>query len=68
MALKTVNDRIKQVRRELDLSQKAFCTGIFLSPGHYAEIELNNRAANEIADDAVFKDYSSRKAPKTQPV
>jgi transcriptional regulator with XRE-family HTH domain len=47
MASETVNDRIKRVRQELKLSQKAFCTGILLSPGHYAEIELNNRAVNE---------------------
>jgi transcriptional regulator with XRE-family HTH domain len=47
MASETVNDRIKRVRQELNLSQKAFCKGIFFSPGHYAEIELNNRAVNE---------------------
>ncbi|GHT82717.1 hypothetical protein FACS1894137_02150 [Spirochaetia bacterium] len=47
MASETVNDRLKRVRGELNLSQKVFCKGILLSPGHYAEIELNNRAVNE---------------------
>jgi transcriptional regulator with XRE-family HTH domain len=47
MASETVNDRIKRVRQELKLSQKAFCKEILLSPGHYAEIELNNRAVND---------------------
>jgi transcriptional regulator with XRE-family HTH domain len=47
MASETVNDRLKRVRQELNLSQKAFCTGILLTPGHYAGIELNQRAVNE---------------------
>jgi transcriptional regulator with XRE-family HTH domain len=42
----TVNDRIKRVRLELKLSQAKFCKGIFLTSGHYAEIELGNRRVN----------------------
>jgi transcriptional regulator with XRE-family HTH domain len=42
----TTNERIKQVRKELKLSQAKFCKAIFLSKGHYAEIELGNRKVN----------------------
>ena len=42
-----MNDRIKKVRLELGLSQVKFCKEIFLSPGHYAGIELNNREVNK---------------------
>ena len=45
--VETVNDRIKKVRMELGLSQVKFCREIFLSPGHYAGIELNNREVNK---------------------
>jgi transcriptional regulator with XRE-family HTH domain len=47
MASETINDRLKRVRKELNLSQKTFCTGILLTPGHYAGIELNQRAVND---------------------
>jgi transcriptional regulator with XRE-family HTH domain len=43
----TINDRIKKVRQELGLSQVKFCREIFLSPGHYAGIELYNREVNK---------------------
>jgi len=42
----TINDRIKKIRVELGLSQAKFCKEIFLSPGHYAGIELYNREVN----------------------
>jgi transcriptional regulator with XRE-family HTH domain len=42
----TINDRIKKVRLKLGLSQVKFCKEIFLSPGHYASIELYNREVN----------------------
>jgi len=42
----TINDRIKKVRLELGLSQVKFCKEIFLSPGHYAGIEIYNREVN----------------------
>jgi transcriptional regulator with XRE-family HTH domain len=42
----SVNDRVKQVRMALSLSQAKFCADIFLTAGHYAEIELGNRRVN----------------------
>ncbi|MDR3302589.1 MAG: helix-turn-helix domain-containing protein [Spirochaetaceae bacterium] len=41
-----VNERVKQVRLALGLSQAKFCRDIFLTSGHYAEIELGNRRIN----------------------
>ena len=43
----TINDRIRKIRLELGLSQAKFCKEIFLSPGHYAGIELYNREVNK---------------------
>jgi transcriptional regulator with XRE-family HTH domain len=42
----TVNERIKKIRLHLKLSQAKFCKPIFLSNGHYAELELGNRKVN----------------------
>jgi transcriptional regulator with XRE-family HTH domain len=43
----SINERLKQVRQELQLTQVQFCKGIFLTGGHYASIELGNRRVNE---------------------
>ena len=43
----TINDRIKKIRLELGLSQAKFCKEIFISPGHYAGIELYDREVNK---------------------
>jgi transcriptional regulator with XRE-family HTH domain len=43
----SINERFKQVRQALQLSQAQFCKGIFLTSGHYASIELGNRRVNE---------------------
>jgi len=42
-----VNERIKQVRQALNLSQMTFSRGIHLSNGHFADIELGNQKAND---------------------
>jgi transcriptional regulator with XRE-family HTH domain len=47
MKNETINDRIKRVRLECGLSQAKFCKAIFLTPGHYAGIELNQREVNQ---------------------
>jgi len=44
---RSVNDRLKQIRLALKLSQARFCAGIFLTNGHYAELELGNRRIND---------------------
>jgi transcriptional regulator with XRE-family HTH domain len=42
-----INDRLKSVRLALGLPQAEFCKGIFLTPGHYAGIELGKRRVND---------------------
>jgi transcriptional regulator with XRE-family HTH domain len=43
----SINERLKQIRQALQLTQVQFCKGIFLTNGHYASIELGNRRVNE---------------------
>jgi transcriptional regulator with XRE-family HTH domain len=43
----SINERLKAVRKALNLTQVEFCKGIFLTDGHYAEIELGSRRVNE---------------------
>jgi transcriptional regulator with XRE-family HTH domain len=43
----TVNERVREVRRALKLSQRAFAKAIYISNGHYADIELGNKPPND---------------------
>ncbi|MDR0553185.1 MAG: helix-turn-helix domain-containing protein [Treponema sp.] len=42
-----VNQRVKEVRLAMNLTQTEFCEKILHSHGHYAEIELCRRPANK---------------------
>jgi transcriptional regulator with XRE-family HTH domain len=53
----SVNKRIKQVRQNLEMSQIAFSQGIYLSHGYYAEIELENRKANNRIIELIAHKY-----------
>jgi transcriptional regulator with XRE-family HTH domain len=53
----SVNERIKQVRHTLKLSQLNFSKGIYLSNGYYAEIELENRRANDRIIELISTKY-----------
>ena len=43
----TVSDRIRQVRKTLKMSQPDFAKAIYISKGYIAELECNNRRAND---------------------
>ncbi|MDR1223864.1 MAG: helix-turn-helix transcriptional regulator, partial [Tannerella sp.] len=43
----TINERIKQARKTLKLSQVEFARAIFISNGYIAELESNNRKVND---------------------
>jgi transcriptional regulator with XRE-family HTH domain len=43
----TVNDRIRQVRKALNLSQAQFARAIFISNGYIAELECGHKKAND---------------------
>ncbi|WP_342472088.1 helix-turn-helix transcriptional regulator [Metasolibacillus sp. FSL H7-0170] len=45
--MSSINQRIKQVRTELHLSQAKFATAISISNGYIAGIELGHRKVNE---------------------
>jgi transcriptional regulator with XRE-family HTH domain len=53
----SVNERIKQVRHSLNLSQMTFSKGIFLSNGYFAGIELGNRKANNRIIELISSKY-----------
>lgn len=53
----TVNQRIKQVRNTLNLSQIRFAQGIYLSNGYYAGIELDNYKANNRIIELIASKY-----------
>jgi transcriptional regulator with XRE-family HTH domain len=57
----SINVRIKAVRKTLELSQRAFCKGIFLSHSFYAQIESGTRKANERIYELISTKYSVNK-------
>ena len=57
----SVNIRIKAVRKALGLSQRAFCRGIFLSQGFYAQIESGIKSANERIYELISNKYKVNK-------
>jgi len=57
----SINIRIKTVRKALGLSQRAFCRGIFLSQGFYAQIESGIKKANERIYELISTKYNVNK-------
>jgi transcriptional regulator with XRE-family HTH domain len=57
----SVSARIKAVRKALGLSQRAFCKGIFLSQGFYAQIESGSKKANERIYELISTKYNVNK-------
>jgi len=57
----SINARIKAVRKALGLSQRAFCRGIFLSQGFYAQIENGLKKANERIYELISTKYNINK-------
>ncbi|MCL2442027.1 MAG: helix-turn-helix transcriptional regulator [Treponema sp.] len=57
----SINTRIKDVRKALGLSQRAFCKGIFLSQGFYAQIEKGLKKPNERIYELISTKYNVNK-------
>jgi transcriptional regulator with XRE-family HTH domain len=57
----SITVRIKAVRKVLGLSQRAFCRGIFLSQGFYAQIESGLKKANERIYELISTKYNVNK-------
>ena len=57
----SINTRIKEVRKALGLSQRAFCNGIFISQSFYAHIESGTRQPNERIYELIATKYNVNK-------
>jgi transcriptional regulator with XRE-family HTH domain len=54
----TINARIKEIRKALNLLQRDFSKGIYLSQSFYASIELENRNVNPRTIELISYKYS----------
>jgi transcriptional regulator with XRE-family HTH domain len=54
----TVEERLKAVRHTLDLSQKVFAKGIFISTSHLACLETGRRRIKDTILDSISKAYN----------
>lgn len=61
MAVSTISDRIKAVRKTLGISQRDFCGGIYLSHSFYAKIETGKRNPNERVYELISNKYKVNK-------
>jgi transcriptional regulator with XRE-family HTH domain len=57
----SANTRLKMLRKTLNISQKAFAKGIYISTSYYAEIELENRRVNDRIIELVSSKYNVNK-------
>jgi transcriptional regulator with XRE-family HTH domain len=61
MAISTISERIKAVRKALGISQRDFCGGIYLSHSFYAKIETGTRNPNERVNELICNKYKVNK-------
>ena len=61
MAVSTINERIKAVRKKLGISQRDFCCGIYLSHSFYAKIETGTRNPNQRVFELICNKYKVNK-------
>jgi transcriptional regulator with XRE-family HTH domain len=61
MAVSSISERIKSVRKALGISQKDFCGGIYLSQSFFAKIETGMRNPNERVYELICNKYKVNK-------
>ena len=61
MAVTTIYERIKAVRKALGISQRDFCGGIYLSHSFYSKIETGTRNPNERVLELICNKYRVNK-------
>ncbi|GHV71611.1 hypothetical protein AGMMS49928_24190 [Spirochaetia bacterium] len=61
MAVSSINERIKAVRKALNISQKNFCESIYLSYSFYVKIEAGTRNPNERVYELICNKYKVNK-------
>jgi transcriptional regulator with XRE-family HTH domain len=61
MAVSSIRERIKAVRKALSLSQRDFCKRIFLSQSFYGQIETGRKTPNERVYELICNKYKVNK-------
>jgi transcriptional regulator with XRE-family HTH domain len=61
MANTSLRERLKAIRKALEVNQKEFSKGIFLSSGFYAQIESETRNINERIYELISQKYKVNK-------
>jgi transcriptional regulator with XRE-family HTH domain len=61
MAVSSIRERIKAVRKALGICQRDFCKGIFLSQSFYGQIETGRRTPNERVYELICNKYKVNK-------
>jgi len=56
-----VNERLKILRQTLNLTQKAFAKGVFISTSFYTQIETGNRKIKDSFLDSISKVFNVNK-------
>ena len=56
-----INERIKQVRSVINISQREFAKKIYISQGSYGEIETGVRRVNERIMQLICSEYNVNK-------
>ena len=56
-----INERIKQVRSTINISQREFAKKIYISQGSYGEIETGVRRVNERITQLICSEYNVNK-------
>jgi transcriptional regulator with XRE-family HTH domain len=65
-SISSIKERLTTLRKELGLSQRAFCQGIYLSQSFYAQIETGAGTLNDrIIELIAFKYHANREWLKT---
>jgi transcriptional regulator with XRE-family HTH domain len=61
MAVSSIGDRLKAVRKAVNLSQRGFCKGIFTSQSFYGQIESGAKNGNERIYELICNKYKVNK-------
>lgn len=59
--MSTINERIREVRTSLNISQRDFCKRIFISQSLLGEIELGNRNVNDRTIQLITSQFNVNK-------
>jgi len=58
---KKIHDRLRTVRKALEITQRDFCTGIYTSQSYYAQVEGGKRPVNDRLIALVCSQYGVSK-------